>query len=233
MRTEQNALKQRLIMSVGTHRRSRPLSPVEAAEGLATLEAGGMPTQELARMLQLEGTSMLGRFARLRRLSSGVRHLVDWRGGKSAISFSAATEMARLSTADQDELARAVLEKSMTKSEVIQVVQLRQRSHRPLPECIEQVVRMRPRITYREVFIGAITDDAVRIRLGELTQAERDEMLVSALSAAISPAATWAGRLGKRLFTLVGGAQLAKELRVMAPNFEAAINELIAAESQR
>ena len=176
---------------------------------------------------------MLGRFSRLRKLSPRVRHLVDWQGSSSTISFSTTSEMARLSSPEQEELARAVLQKSMTKGEVVQVVQLRERARRPVGESIEQVLEMRPRIVYREVFVGAIRDEAARAILEHLTQAERDALLQRALAAAIGSTGPWSGRLGQRFFTLVGGEQLAKGLNAMQPNFEAEINRLVAAEAAR
>lgn len=233
MGTELNALKQRLIMSVGTHRRSRPLSPTEVAEGLRILEADGMSGSDIAGMLQLEGTSMLGRFARLRKLSPRVGHLVDWRGSSSSISFSTASEIARLPGPEQEELTHTALQKSMTKNEVVQVVQLRQRARGPVSECIEQVLRMRPRVVYREIFVGAIRDEAARARLEQLTQAERNSLLQRALASSLRSVAPWAGRLGQRFFTIVGGERLARVLNAMEPDFEAEINRLMSVEASR
>ncbi len=233
MRSPLSELKQLLIMSVGTHRRSRPLSPVEVADGLATLKAEGMSVTELARMLQLEGTSMLGRFARLRSLAPAVRHLVDWRGSSSAIPFSTATEMARLRKGEQEELAHEVLQKSMTKGEVIQVVQLCERADKPVGRCVEKVLAMRPRVVYKEVFVGQIRDDSLRSALYELTQARRDSLLRCALEGVVPPSVSWKGRLGERSFTLVGGTELADELRGMRPDFEVAINKILVLEAGR
>jgi len=96
MGAQLDALKQRLIMSVGTHRRSRPLSPTEVSEGLMALEAEGMSAGDIARMLQLEGTSMLGRFSRLRKLSPRVEEDRKWRkpGSPSGRSHSRPTRTA-------------------------------------------------------------------------------------------------------------------------------------------
>lgn len=86
--------------------------------------------------------------------------------------------------------------------ETRQVVQLRMRSSQPVKDCITEVLRMRPTIEKHYLFIGSIEDEAVRARLDELVQAERDSILrtgVDSLGLRVT-----SGRLGRRFFSLVG-----------------------------
>ena len=78
---------QGLLLSVGTHRGKRLLSPVEVANLFAKVTSEGGRLGDCARAAQLEGTTMVGRFLRLLKLPESVRHLVDWGSNPGAIGF--------------------------------------------------------------------------------------------------------------------------------------------------
>ncbi len=129
----------RLLLSVGSHRGTRPFSPVEVAETLKISIDAGSKLSELASALHLDGTSMVTRFLRLLDLSPQVRDWVDWGESGSTIGFTAASELSRLSdSGEQNQLGRAALENQLKSSEVREVVQIRRRSKRPLAACGEK-----------------------------------------------------------------------------------------------
>ena len=198
----------RLRMSVGygTHKRGRPLSPVEVSELLWRAQRAGASLRDCAKCLQLSD-SQVGRFLRLFELSPDVRHLVAWGRGSDSIGFTTAAQIARV--ADKDEqraLATAAIEQRLEMDEVRQVVQLRQRSGRTIEQCLQEVLDMRPTVERHYVFIGAVADESVEAVLGEMTQAERDAVLHSSMEAIDLEGAS--GRLGERFFTLVGDEHL-------------------------
>lgn len=219
-----NELKRKLILSVGTHRGNRPLSPIEVAEGFEVARTEGMSTKEIARMVCLEGSTMIGRFMRLLQLSPEIRHIVDWRSSESTISFSAASEIVRLDLADQEIVIKAALENRITKTEIIEIVQIKQATDKEITLCIEDVLRRRPQIIKQFVFIGSICSKELSSVLTELTQIQRDNIFSEVLLSKLKLGTKWYGRLGKTRFSIVGGEMLSDQLKELEPDFEESIN---------
>lgn len=198
----------RLRMSVGygTHRKGRPLSPVEVGLYLKRARDAGASMSDCAREIQLDGTGHIGRFLRILDLPDDLQHLISWGTGKGFIGFSAAVEMAKLQDADdQRAVATSVLTDGLDSREVRQVAQLRKRSGRPINVCLEEVLNMRSTYQKHYIFIGSIVDQSIMNALCEFTQTERDSLLESCIKH-IGLQKT-SGRLGKRFFTLLGGEE--------------------------
>lgn len=195
----------RLRMSVGygTHKKGRPLSPIEVGSLLRQALDEGTSLKDCASAINLNGTGHIGRFLRILDLPQDLQHLVDWGAGKDAIGFSSAVELVRLRDADDQRIvASSILSDGLNSKEVRQVAQLRLRSERSIRTCLKEVFGMRPTIERRYVFIGSIIDQNVEDVLIELTQAERDSILASGIKHLDLRGTT--GRLGKKFFTLVG-----------------------------
>ena len=194
----------RLRMSVGygTHKKGRPLSPIEVGSLLRKARDAGVSLDDCAKAIQLDGTGHIGRFLRILDLPDDLRHLVDWGVGKHFIGFTSAVELARLGDArSQHVVADAILSEGLNSKEIRQVAQLRERSGRTVEACIEEVLGMRPTVEKRYVFIGSVAEESV-MELLELTQVSRDAILASGIEWLGLHGAT--GRLGPRFFTLVG-----------------------------
>lgn len=194
----------RLRMSVGygTHKKGRPLSPIEVGLLLRKARSSGSSLAECANAIQLKGTGHIGRFLRIVDLPSELQHLIDWGSGKDFIGFSAAVELVKLEdTKDQYTVADAILSNGLSSKEVRQVTQLRHRSGRTIEACVQEIVNMRPKVEKRYVFIGSVGSENVEA-LKELTQPRRDLMLATGMESVGLRSAT--GRLGARFFTLVG-----------------------------
>ena len=194
----------RLRMSVGygTHKKGRPLSPIEVGSLLQKARSEGVSLEECAKAIQLDGTGHIGRFLRILDLPDDIRHLIDWGSGKNFVGFTSAVELAKLKNAgDQRAVAEAVLSNDLGSKEVRQVAQLRKRSGRIIEACLREVLDMRPKIERRYVFVGSVAPENVEA-LRRLTQAVRDAILVSGIEDMGLRGAT--GRLGSRFFTLVG-----------------------------
>ena len=195
----------RLRMSVGygTHKKGRPLSPIEVGSHLRRARADGVSLSDCAIAVDLNGTGHIGRFLRILDLPQDLQHLVDWGAGKGFIGFSLAVELTRISGPDdQRVVAKAILEDRLSSKEVRQVGQLRNRSGKHIGDCIKEVVGMRPTFDRRYVFIGSVADEEVEQALARLSQANRDAVLKLGLQILGLKGAT--GRLGNRFFTLVG-----------------------------
>jgi hypothetical protein len=214
-----------LLLSVGSHKGTRPLSPSEVANGLKDAIAAGTSSKDLAAMLHLNGPSMISRFVRLLDLPPSVLHLVDWGQTNVTIAFTAASELSRLkSHEDQVALSKAALESELTSSEVKSVVQMQLRSKKPIAECIAAIIDLRSTVIKRHVFIGGITSAELIERLRALRQVERDDLLKSVLASTLPAVSDVAGRLGHDRFTLsVENQQAADGILAMPGGFEAAI----------
>ena len=196
----------RLRMSVGygTHKKNRPLSPIEVGRLLCRARDAGLSLKECADEIHLDGTGHIGRFLRILDLDKEIQHLISWGGSKDAIGFSSAFELARIQSADNQRIvAESILENSLKSKEVRQVVQLHERSGRSIRECLKEVLGMRTVVERRYVFIGSITEQQIEGRLAELTQIQRNSVLKVAIEELSLQGAV--GRLGQRIFTLVGG----------------------------
>jgi putative mRNA 3-end processing factor len=223
-----------LILSVGTRQARRRLSPIEVAEAVETSLASGSTVQELAAELGLHPTMVL-RFRRLLKLPPDIRDLVDWWQGEARLSFEAASHIARLpSSKERQEVAEAALKHGLGKVETIQIVQIRERSGRPMAECIGDVLRMRPQIEKRHILIGAITSEKIRATLRQMTQEERDQLFKTAVTHYSPELPPWEGRLGTERFTLLGSEAFGAAVQRLPGGFEEAINTYLEEEiSQR
>lgn len=219
--------RQGLLLSVGTHRGRRPLSPVEVAHLFAKVIAGGGRLGDCARAARLEGTTMVVRFLRLLKLPESVKHLVDWGNRPGTIGFSAGTELARLDDEIEEKVVPGVLTYRLRGSEVRQIVQLRKRSTRSVEDCLNEVVGMRPRIDKRYVYIGAVTKPDLKTSLECMTQKQRDELFNSVLNGVLDVSDLAVTKLGSGRFTLVGGVDFAEVMNQKKDSLEQEVNDAL------
>ncbi len=220
----------RLRMSVGygMHKKGRPLSPIEVGLHLRRACDAGMSLTDCANEIQLNGTGHIGRFLRILKLPLDLQHLINWGSGKDFIGFSSAVELVRLQNPDDQRiLARSILTNGLTKNEVRQIVQLRIRTDRTISDCVTEILGMRTLIEKRFIFIGSLNDQIIMDELFMLTQIERDSILDSCIKRLGLQEVS--GRLGKQLFTLVGGSRFNESMRdIGKENIESQLQTLIA-----
>ncbi len=217
------------MLSLNTHRSERPLSPVEVAEALDASLSRGASFQDLAASLSFGSTSTLKEIHRLQRLNERLRHLVGWggRNSSSPLSMTAASQIARLPEEEHEEIVDAVLIEGFTAEEIRQVVETHIHSGRSIEECVDTVLRLRPAVERRELLVGAVISSELQSRLQEMTQRQRDELLVSAMSRCLDEARQWKGSLSATSFALLGDQEFGRRLRSMSGGFEAAINSCL------
>jgi len=216
-----------LILSVGTHRGKRRISPVEAAVLFDKAQRAGASLADCAKAVQLEGPTWVGRFLNLLKLPEDVRHLVDWGRGAGAVTFTSAADIARLDDPDDRRAAiQAALTHNFSSKEVRQLVQLKKRSERTIAECTEGVLKMRPQVDVRHVFIGSVAE-GLRDRLRDLGQYARDEAFANVVKQVVGPGVS--GRLGAERFTLVGSKAFSSVIAAKKDTLEREINEGLAA----
>jgi len=145
------------------------------------------------------------------------------------MSFAAGWRLAELNEDEQRTATGQIMANQLTKGEVGQIVELKKRSGRPITECIGEVLRMRPSVIRKYVFLGAVVGDVVKLHLMNLRQSERDAMLSTVLKNLYGQLPKTSARLGVDRFTIVTDEQGASQLKqVGRPTFEAAINRSLA-----
>lgn len=223
-----------LILSVGTHRSKRPLSPVEVAHLMqAALDAGEKRT-DIADKLHLEDPSIIGRFIRLLSLPLQVQQLIGWGSDPATVSFTAAAAIAQLdSSREQIELAKTVLENRFNKSETAQIVQIRHRSNKLLEDCIKTVLNQRPIIERRHVIIGELRSDKLRDKLRQISELERNNLLKSTLKRSVPNIPPLGTKLSSRYFLLVGDDRFHSVVSSLPGGFEKSITEHLIQELDR
>lgn len=228
-------LKRDLLLSVGSHRDDRPLSPEEVGRAFQKAVDDGASLKELAILVHFDGTSMISRFTRLLRLPDDVLRIVGWGQTARTISFTSASEISRLKIKeDQTELALGALSKDLTSSEIKAIVQLKLRSSDAIGACMESIARLRQTTVTRHVIMGSIIGDDLKVSLRERSQNVRDQLLVSALKALLDNAGTVAGRLSAERFTLVTeDASIAKELTQLQGGMEESVSQQLSKELEK
>ena len=135
-----------LLATLGTHRRDRPLSLLEAARKLEEeLRSGVRPEQYPVSKRTIK------EFQSLLTLPEMVQKLLGWGGvRRGEIGLYAARRISELDRReDQEALAKATLERELSAIEVSKVVRYKRRlNKKPIEDCIDSVVEMRPKKRY-------------------------------------------------------------------------------------
>lgn len=221
-----NSVKRNLILSVGTHRKNRLLSPIEVSKGFKIAIDEGMSNKEIAKMVDVD-VSIINKFLNLSKLTPKIQYLVDWGQSDSFISFSSAYEITRLKNDEHEELADAILANKFNKNEIVQIIQIRKRSTKNISESIQEILRLRPQIIRQHVFFGSIENHILSKYLAKQTQLKRDEIFKNVLKDKIAHDIVWKGKLGINNFSLGGGEDLAQQLKKFDPDFESVITSLL------
>jgi len=209
----------RMSVGYGTHKKGRPLSPVEVGKLIQRVKNSGVSTEDCAKVINLD-TSGISRFLRILELPDDIQHLVSWGAQKGTLGFSAANQLVRFdNTKDQKVVLESILSNGLKSKEIEQVVQIKNRSGRDISECLKEVLSMRPVIEKRHVFIGTIEDQDIQSVLAQLTQSERNSILQEGIRTL--NLSNVSGSLGKKIITIVGSDSLEKTIqRIGAESLE-------------
>lgn len=220
-----------LILSVGTHKSTRPLSPVEVGKYVQRALDAGETRSTVAETLLLDDATVIGRFVRLLSLPPQVQQLVGWGSDPATVSFTSASDIARLKTESaQIALAKAALENRLNKSEIIEVIQISERSQRPIQDCIEEVLNQRPIIERRHVIVGELQSDSLNEALKCMSEFERNDLLLSALARYGLNTSLHGAKLGDGYFLLVGDDAFQTVITSLPGGFEESITKYLSRE---
>ena len=125
------------------------------------------------------------------------------------------------------EIVEARLRNRLTKGEIIQITQLLKRSNREVGECISEVLKMRPQVIQKYVFLGAILSPETQNAVNQLTQLDRDQLLKRTLETISPLLLNIECRLTNNRFILIGDYSLNSVLTELPEGFEKAINQAL------
>ena len=217
-----------LILSVGTHKSTRPLSPVEVGKYVQRALDAGETRATVAEKLLLDDTTVIGRFVRLPSLPPQVQQLVGWGADPATVSFTSASDVARLKSASAKiVLAKAALENQLNKSEILEVVQISERSNRSIESCIEAVLNQRPIVERRHVIIGELQSDSLNETLKHMSESQRNNLLLSALARYGLNTSILGAKLGDGYFLFVGDDAFHTVITSLPGGFEESITEYL------
>jgi len=147
-----------IILSIGTHKKNRRLSPIQVAQLLNRLyQILGISLNQIAQELELKDSSVLRRFLSLLSLPHELQPLVSWGTLPGYLSFSVAAELSKAKDFDKITLlAKDALENQRSKEELRAILQCHQRGGGNLTECIETIDSTRSKVTHHYVFLGQI-----------------------------------------------------------------------------
>jgi ParB-like chromosome segregation protein Spo0J len=214
-----------LIVSTSTHLGSRRLSPIEVASLFKKALDGGATRKECAEIVGFADATMVGRFVRLLDLDPGVQNMIDWGNSDASLAFSAGAEIARLGDADQKLVSRAALQDGLGTQEVKAIVQRVRRSDVDASQAVSEVLRLRPAIERRHVFVGRFGDPSTEEHITSLAEDARVEILKRAVSDSFG-APPIGARLTPTGFVVTVTDSLADVMHE-AGDFEAAIEHAI------
>lgn len=217
-----------LILSVGTRKSVRPLSPVEVGGLIQRALDAGESRIDVAERLHLIGTTMIGRFTRILSLPVQVQQLVGWGIDSDTIPIESASQIARLESAEEQiTLGKALLESRLNRSDIRQVIQISQRSGNSIEKCIESVLNQRPVIEKRHVIIGELQSEKLRESLRRTSQQERDNLLRSALEKHLPGSSSLGCKVGNGYFLLVGDDNFYDKVMALSGGFENCITDYL------
>ena len=212
------------MLSVGTHRADRRMSPVEVAKSIDKMLHSHSDRQHCAERLGISLTQVSS-FLKLLLLDTKIQHLADWRGARNAsIPFSTLSEITRLDSSDQSQVVEAILRHHLKWKEVVQLVQISERSQEPIDICIKNVLALRQDVETQHLFVGRVSSDSARERLRDVSQTDRDEQLRRALRTLVGPKYRTKSRLGEDTFTILSDHDLPRMLKLTADELEETIN---------
>jgi hypothetical protein len=219
--------RRELILSVGTHRAKRYLSPSEVCEYLLEWLNCGATLSSIATQLHLKRPDMLKRFLKLESLAEELRPLVDWGSPDNGLSFSTAALIASERSSDQLELGKAIIANRLNRREMESILQRARRGQVPLKVAVEEIVRLRPRVEERYVYIGRLRSD-VSERLQGLSHKERDDLLKRAINEMLGGECLCTARLSLSRWTLVGDKAFGNRLAAVGKSLDPRINDALA-----
>ena len=153
----------KLLNSIQGGGTNRPLTPFEVSKLMVRMiDECGSKTEVLERLpLKLE---MFEEFLKLQKIPKGYQNVIVWgTSTNEGISLTSAIRIARLKDShDMEILLDASMTHKFKKLEIENIVSLKNKTEISIEECIEKVVKFRPVIEHRYMFVFDIDPNFVK-----------------------------------------------------------------------
>ena len=216
-----------LLLSVGTHRAERRLSPLEVTMLIQRMLDSGISRKECASSLGISVTQV-STFLALLSLDPQLQHLADWNGSRNAsVPFSTLSEIAKLPSSVHRQVVDAVLRYEFRWKEVVQLVQISMRSREPISSCVRQILALRERVETQHLFVGRISSHTCIHLLRDVSQETRDQYLREAVAQLVGSNYAARSRLGLETFTVLSSHDLPRMCQLSPDEFEQRVNGIL------
>lgn len=152
-----------LVLSVGTHKKNRRLTPIEIAktlnEILSKAEIYGVSKEEIAQEIHLRDASMIYKFVGLLNIPEQYHKLIVFKGQKGKLTFSSVANATHLPEDEMIVFLEAILSYKLTRNETRNIKELKKRRDYSIEKCVDEVLLSRPTIEDKTMFIGLMVDD--------------------------------------------------------------------------
>ena len=151
-----------LKLSVGTHRSKRRLNPIEVAKLIERLLNKDILYEKISEEILLS-VDMIKRFENLLELPEKYHSYISFGRKNNCIPFSTAAYIADLeSETERNQLFNEIFSRKLTKNEVQQIIELKNRSNMNILNCVKEIIKDRPIIEERNMFIGRIYEEDIK-----------------------------------------------------------------------
>ena len=202
--SEDEDLKLRATLKL--HRSSRHLSPIDTALLIQQAIIGGETISSLSTKLNTS-VDQLRKIHKLNSLiNADLKKAIVWGQPKeNEISMTSAKELVRLSEPTKRLIVfKNIIRFKLNKNEVKELISLHKRSKKALNECLDQVIKARPKVVETFVITGKIMDNQLKQKLGEIAPFDRNKLLKSTLNKHFPTLSFKGQRLKKNNFVIIG-----------------------------
>jgi len=169
----------KLLNSIQVGGTNRPLTPFEVSTLIGRMiDECGSKTQVLER-LPIK-SDMLEQFLKLQEIPKGYQNVIVWGTSTTeGISFTSAVRIARLKDSrDKEILSDASMMNKFSRKEIENIVALKNKTEISIEDCIEKVVKFRPVVEHRYMFIFDIDAEFVKRLSDTITPKEESPEII-------------------------------------------------------
>jgi len=194
-----------LKLSVGTHKSSRRLNPIEVAKLIKKLRDKNVPYEFIKDELILRDVTVIKRFEiLLESLPEKYHNKISFGRKNGYIPFTTAAFLTRLeSRSEIDLLYNEISTKNLTKNEIQQIIELKKRSDMNISECIEEILKSRLIVEKRNMLIGKIYEDKITSVISDANWDLLNNLFLKFLKESFPNTIFYSTRISKERFIIV------------------------------
>jgi hypothetical protein len=167
-----------LLLSLGTHKKERPLKPIEVAKLINTLKSETKESWNKVASRLGVGIDQVKSFRNLLHLPEQVHYAIGYGDtNEESLAFTTANIVSELKNMREKELlCKFALSNKLTKDETERIIQLKKQSpDEAIEECVNKVLNLRPVFEKGYVIVTLVKDETLR-KLVSMSEARTIEL---------------------------------------------------------